>query len=223
MSNISIAGDTSGQITLQAPAVSGSTTLTLPATSGIVVATPTGTVASGQLQTQLFTAPGTWTNPGSITQVKVSVVGGGGGGGFPGGVSKGGDGGFVQAIVPVSAPVAITVGTGGIGGVPTGASGNTSSFGSLISCTGGGGSNPSAIGTPGTGTVSSGTTIRNASSGTTGTVLSGATNVAANGPGAITFSITSPQQAGIGGNGGVAPAPTGAGGVSGAVLVEFVG
>jgi hypothetical protein len=39
MSSISIAGDTSGSIILQAPAVSGSTTLTLPTTSGTVLTT----------------------------------------------------------------------------------------------------------------------------------------------------------------------------------------
>lgn len=36
MSSVVISGDTSGAITLQAPAVAGSTTLTLPATSGTV-------------------------------------------------------------------------------------------------------------------------------------------------------------------------------------------
>ena len=36
MSSISVAGDTSGSITLQAPAVAGSSVLTLPATSGTV-------------------------------------------------------------------------------------------------------------------------------------------------------------------------------------------
>ena len=39
MSSINIAGDTSGVITLQAPAVAGTTTLTLPATSGTVALT----------------------------------------------------------------------------------------------------------------------------------------------------------------------------------------
>ena len=39
MSSISIAGDTSGSIILQAPSVSGSTTLTLPTTSGTVLTT----------------------------------------------------------------------------------------------------------------------------------------------------------------------------------------
>jgi len=42
MSQLIIAGDTSGTITLQAPAVAGSTTLTLPATTGNFVTT-TGT------------------------------------------------------------------------------------------------------------------------------------------------------------------------------------
>jgi hypothetical protein len=39
MSQVIIAGDTSGTITLQAPAVSGSTTLTLPASTGTVLTT----------------------------------------------------------------------------------------------------------------------------------------------------------------------------------------
>jgi len=44
MSQVIIAGDTSGTITLQAPAVSGSTTLTLPATSGTIL--QSGTVVT---------------------------------------------------------------------------------------------------------------------------------------------------------------------------------
>ncbi len=39
MSSITISGDTSGSIILQAPSVSGSTTLTLPTTSGTVLTT----------------------------------------------------------------------------------------------------------------------------------------------------------------------------------------
>jgi hypothetical protein len=37
MSSVVISGDTSGSVTLQAPAVSGTTTLTLPATTGNVL------------------------------------------------------------------------------------------------------------------------------------------------------------------------------------------
>ena len=47
MSSVTISGDTSGSIILQAPSVAGSTTLTLPATSGTLVtsnAMPTGSV-----------------------------------------------------------------------------------------------------------------------------------------------------------------------------------
>lgn len=49
MSSISIAGDTSGSITLAAPSVAGTTTLTLPATSGTVI-----TSASFQLNGPAF-------------------------------------------------------------------------------------------------------------------------------------------------------------------------
>lgn len=42
MSSIVVSGDTSGSVTLQAPAVAGSTVLTLPAVSGTVITTATG-------------------------------------------------------------------------------------------------------------------------------------------------------------------------------------
>ena len=44
MSSVVIAGDTSGSVTLQAPAVSGSTVLTLPTSSGTVLTTASGQV-----------------------------------------------------------------------------------------------------------------------------------------------------------------------------------
>jgi len=46
MSSVVISGDTSGSVTLQAPAVSGTTVLTLPATSGTVLTTASGTAAT---------------------------------------------------------------------------------------------------------------------------------------------------------------------------------
>jgi len=46
MSSLVISGDTSGSVTLQAPAVAGSTILTLPATSGTVLTTASGTAAT---------------------------------------------------------------------------------------------------------------------------------------------------------------------------------
>ena len=48
MSSIVVAGDTSGTITLQAPASAGTTTLTLPTTSGTVL-TSASSVAASQL------------------------------------------------------------------------------------------------------------------------------------------------------------------------------
>jgi hypothetical protein len=44
MSSLVIGGDTSGTVTLQAPAVAGTTILTLPTTSGTLVTTAGGTV-----------------------------------------------------------------------------------------------------------------------------------------------------------------------------------
>ena len=46
MSSVVIAGDTSGTVTLSAPAVSGTTTLTLPATSGTLLQSGTAVTAA---------------------------------------------------------------------------------------------------------------------------------------------------------------------------------
>lgn len=99
---------------------------------------------------QIFTSPGTWTWPGNVTHVEVLLVGGGGGGGYRGTpvpaatISGAGGGGGVRLIedVAVSAPVPVTVGSGGAGStgptVPAGA-GGTSAFGPLEVGGGGGG------------------------------------------------------------------------------------
>jgi hypothetical protein len=238
MSSVVISGDTSGSVTLQAPATAGSTTLTLPATSGIVVATPTGSVSSGQLQTQVFYAPGTWTNPGTVTTVRVTVVSGGGGGGGGSTPTTGGRGGYAAyaqgfiSSLPAS-PVAITVGSGGTGGATpngAGASGGTSSFGSYISSTGGGaGSAPAVVGSTGTTTFTGATPFKDTNGGVVTTnfggavAISGAVSQAQNLPTALTYSATSPTIAGAYGNGASAGgANTGGGGTSGIIVVEFV-
>ena len=76
MANFVIAGDTSGTVTLQAPAVSGTTTLTLPTTSGTVLTT----AASQTLTTPNIVGPLTLTsggitfnaNPGGGTQATLN-------------------------------------------------------------------------------------------------------------------------------------------------------
>ena len=77
MSSVTISGDTSGSIILQAPSVSGSTTLTLPTTTGTLVtsnAMPTGSV----LQVVSTTKSDTWSaslpNWADITGLSVSIT-----------------------------------------------------------------------------------------------------------------------------------------------------
>jgi hypothetical protein len=211
--------------------------LVAPGSSGNVLtsngSTWTSAAASGgQLQTQVFYSPGTWTNPGSVTRVRVAIAGGGGGGANP----------------PSGAPAG------------TAPSGGTSSFGPYISATGGGGgtrnnNGPVTPGAPGTGTVSSGTQLQGVS-GISWSILSGSgsgagapsitavaygnSNIAAAGSGgnsgggnggaawAIITIPTSPVTVTVGAGGNGMPGPglppsTGLGGVGGAVAVEFVG
>jgi trimeric autotransporter adhesin len=167
--------------------------------------------AGGQIQTQVFTAPGTWTKPSSTTQVRVTVFGGGGGGS---GGATGSGGGFAVAMVPVSNPVAITVGAGGGASSP----GGTSSFGPAVSCTGGTGG---ASTSPGAGTVAVGTALKtggltdlNVPYGSFGVISGVGRGVPG---GATSYSTSSPIIAGAHGTSGSA------GGNGGAIVVEFVG
>jgi len=66
MSSIIVSGDTSGTVTLQAPAVAGSTTLTLPATSGTLAIPIDGTWTPILAQSGLTI---TQTNTGLFTKI----------------------------------------------------------------------------------------------------------------------------------------------------------
>ena len=128
--------------------------------SGIVTATSfsgsgaslTGIDPGGLASVQVFTSDGTWNRPSGITKVKVIVTGGGGGGGGGGSSwnhGAGGDaGGTAIEFIDVSstASVSVTVGTGGGGGAynTAGSNGNSSSFGSFCSATGGRGGKQAA-------------------------------------------------------------------------------
>jgi hypothetical protein len=206
----------------------GAVSLVAAGTAGNVLTsngtTWTSSAASGgQLQTQVFTAPGTWTKPASCTQVRVTVMGGGGGGRNSAPSQPGGYGGFAKAIVPVSAPVTVTIGAAG----PTDASGSTSSFGPAVSATGGAAGTATA-GAPGTGTVSVGTAIKTASVQNVNDSLAGGNILVPNastspfGTGAITYSTSIIVAAGAAGASGNFPFPARAG-VGGAVVVEFLG
>ena len=134
----------------------------------------TGIGGGGFSNMDVITSTGTWTNPGSVTKVKVTVVGAGGGGahGSPaGGVNGAGGGGgggtAIEVLTIPTSPVPVTIGAGGQGGnfypdaTCPGASGGTSSFGAYCSATGGGGGygSPSPFAAGGTGGAGSGGTI----------------------------------------------------------------
>lgn len=97
---------------------------------------------------QVFSANGSWTAPAWVTRVEVEMWGGAGGGGGVNGsncsASGGSGGGYATgnyAVTP-NATYSVMVGAGGVSGTATptnGGAGGTSSFGSLISATGGAG------------------------------------------------------------------------------------
>lgn len=142
MSGFVLNGDTSGTLTVNAPAVAGSNTVTFPAATGIVC------VGGGNLlNIQYFTTAGTatYTPTTGTNSVIVEVVGGGGGGGGTAAVAStsgggGGGGGFAsKKITSAFSGVTVTVGAGGTAGATSGSggAGGTSSFGALLSATGG--------------------------------------------------------------------------------------
>jgi hypothetical protein len=97
------------------------------------------TSAAGTQNFQWFFSSGTFTVPAGASQIYVLLWGGGAGNA---GGGTGGSGGSAQGIYTVTPGTSytVTIGSGGIGknpGAGTGTDGGTSSFGSLITCTGG--------------------------------------------------------------------------------------
>lgn len=134
-------GGGGGSITPATPTDLGG--VKIPADSGLRIAEDGAlSVNHGQ---QMFTSSGTWTCPSGVTTVHVDGAGGGGGGGGGGsdGTSVHGGGGAdavkdKKLAVTPGTVYAITIGTGGAGGSNSGNAGTATSFGSLLTLSGGG-------------------------------------------------------------------------------------
>jgi hypothetical protein len=125
-----------------------------------------GAIPRGQ---QVFGSPGTFTVPAGVTSIKVTVIGGGAGGGgatftnqgdpegpvqivYPGQTGGAGGTGFRYLNVSPGQQFAVSLGSGGAGGVAfggTGGDGGTTTFGpNLVQATGGKGGNGGYSGGP---------------------------------------------------------------------------
>jgi hypothetical protein len=135
--------------------------ITLTST-GIVIGTTTlnapPTDHGEPISVTTFTSSGTYTVPGNSTKILVQMVGGGGG--SAGYCESGGGGGYAEGVFAVSPgtqySVTIGGGGGGVGYYGGAGSGGTSSFGSLLSASGGGGANTYATHAGGHGGLGSG-------------------------------------------------------------------
>jgi hypothetical protein len=190
---LGVARGGTGATTLNSEAVvignaTGAVKFVAPGTDGNVL-TSNGTAwvseaisAGGDFIQRVYTTPATWTKPANIKAVRVFVGGGGGGGGSTvqtgGGFVKiggaGGNGGTGVKYIPapsIPGPISVTIGGGG----GAAASGGATSFGPLLSATGGVGGSPApaplnqsgsgAFGAPGTPTGGDFTIIQNPGNG----------------------------------------------------------
>jgi len=246
---VAVTGALSATGDITTPGVTiGATTVTATSFSGDG-SSLTG-IAGGFSNMEVFTSPGTWTNPGSVQKVKVTVVGGGGStnpyaapGGSCGAVGGGGGGGTAIEVIPFPSGTNVAVTVGGAAG--------TSSFGAYCSASGGATTNtsiasPSAAANGGAGGSGSGGTINISGSnggyayGTNGAPNSGFATYGGNGGGSALaqgaqalFSFTpgnynqsvagSGYGAGASGGGAAFGTPTqpGQSGAPGVVIVEY--
>jgi hypothetical protein len=177
-----------------------------------------------QIQSQLFTSSSSWTAPTGVTKVRVIIIGGGAGGTTNGcgGGAAGGVGGLAYGVYTVTPGTSytVTVGAGGAGGSASSTAGGTSSFGALVSATGGARAPSNSTG--GAAGIGTGGTFRNYYvTNVMGFPFGGTSsyNPAAS-TAAVTWSITSNF---CPGSNGTDTGSVGTGGVSGIVFLEWVG
>lgn len=120
-------------------------------------------------QTVAFTASGTWTVPGGVTNIGLLLVAGGGGGGS-GYAAGGGGGGLIYNenldISSYGSSIAIVIGGGGAASSLTtanGSNGGNSSFGGLVAYGGGGGGSYEVNGPAGSGGCGGGCSVYSSS------------------------------------------------------------
>lgn len=140
VNNLSINGTITGSSSYIIPSLSSGQYLT---TNGTNLSWAAANVTTGFRSMQVWTSNGTWSRPSGVKSIRVQVVGAGGGGsGF---AESGGAGGMAEEVIDVTNTSSVTVTVGNPGGGTNysgcGGGGNTSSFGSYCSASGGYGAN----------------------------------------------------------------------------------
>ncbi|WP_417436613.1 DUF2793 domain-containing protein [Hoeflea sp.] len=183
-------------------------------------------LAAKPVNSQSFIVSGTFIVPEGVSFVRASVRGGGGGGGgATAAASAGGGGGGAEyrsgwfAVTPGDA-IAVTIGSGGAGGVTDGTAGGASSFGPFVTANGGAGG-LGGVGAYGGGVGGSGGFGGTESfEGSTGASASVSGSLAVSGRGGAPYALTGAHfvisnSAGIGGRAGPQSGSGGGGGVNG--------
>jgi hypothetical protein len=217
----------------------GTFTVTPPApgaTGNHMVSDGTNWVSSafsggGAPSVAIFTSTGNWTVPAGVTKCKVTVIAGGGGGNanatWAGGGGSGGGTSikWISGLTP-SAVITCTVGTGGAAA----ANGNSSSFGTYCSATGGSAGSSSPVAGVNGGVGSGGDLNIQGGSGGYSSTVTGIGN--GSGPGGGTFiapyvyALGPNSSSGVagglyGGGGGGTTTGSGGAGANGVIIIEY--
>jgi hypothetical protein len=142
VNNLNINGSITGSSNYNIPDFSGQSGNFLT-TNGTTMSWTAVSTTSGFRSMQVWTSNGTWSRPSDVKSIKVVVVGAGGGG--SGYCESAGAGGMSERVLDVTniSSVSVTVGNpgGGTNYSGCGGGGNSSSFGSYCSASGGQGAN----------------------------------------------------------------------------------